>query len=673
MRRLLLGLALALAVAFPAQAQKTKSAIISEIVSTMPDNTAGTITPQANRNVLIDIVQSYLDIGTVLSIPPYYVRPRDYGAACNGVTNDAVALQNMLTASAGKTIFIEAGTCVTNSTLTIPSNTTITGAGREVSILKSTANPALSGINVSNISLTSFQILGTDSAVSWASSPVGPISIIQNGSQATTASNFTIRDMKFAGFNVSYWVLFSAGLSTVPVSMTNITIENNYLLTTSADIPTDVTPSNNSNFGFVIFSGVAGNGRIENTVIRGNRIYSSAMCFPLSLFSNHFKAKIEGNFILSPGTTTPAHCVNGFGNANNSYGILVYDGNGDGNPPTNIDIGFNFIYAPTSAGIYMVGDGTVGHVTAVYNSSNSKVFGNFIVSQSGTDDNILPRAAISISLLTDISVIGNTITLSFGGIAAVGQMTGVVQIEGNTCINGIVVSVQTPYCVKLVAGNNGSSNTDKRIVRGNYLEQIATGATGGYGIKMGSATGVRFNEVEISDNTINAGWVGVDAGAQFFTGSFVIKGNKFGGVMTDFMLSVASLTGLPVSVMDNVFDSSGGVAGNALIATSSVLHMVGNKFINRASGSVPMFTAIGACGTILGTQFNSVVQAAQVAATSLGTANPSGCTLNYLDQVQNLTPAEAGAGGSKYVVSHWAHIATAASTAHLEQRMLTGN
>jgi hypothetical protein len=52
---------------------------------------------------------------------------------------------------------------------------------------------------------------------------------------------------------------------------------------------------------------------------------------------------------------------------------------------------------------------------------------------------------------------------------------------------------------------------------------------------------------------------------------------------------------------------------------------------------------------------------------------PTGCTLNYLDQVQNLTPSESASAGSKFAVDHWAHISTTASTTHLEQRQLTGN
>jgi hypothetical protein len=52
---------------------------------------------------------------------------------------------------------------------------------------------------------------------------------------------------------------------------------------------------------------------------------------------------------------------------------------------------------------------------------------------------------------------------------------------------------------------------------------------------------------------------------------------------------------------------------------------------------------------------------------------PTGCTLNYLDQVQNLTPSESASAGSKFAVDHWAHISTTASTTHLDQRQLTGN
>lgn len=61
------------------------------------------------------------------------------------------------------------------------------------------------------------------------------------------------------------------------------------------------------------------------------------------------------------------------------------------------------------------------------------------------------------------------------------------------------------------------------------------------------------------------------------------------------------------------------------------------------------------------------------AANSAGTAAPTGGTWNVGDFVRKTDPAEAGAGGSKYVIIGW--ICTVAGTpgTWLECRCLTGN
>lgn len=282
----------------------------------------------------------------------------------------------------------------------------------------------------------------------------------------------------------------------------------------------------------------------------------------------------------------------------------------------------------------------------------------------------MPRAGIVVSLLTDVDIIGNKVRNSFGGIAAVGQQTGVVRIADNSCTTGVAAGASTPYCIRIGSGANGSSNTSRHIVSNNYIEITTTATNSIFAV---SSTGARFGDVEISGNTVNGGSNGLNFQNQFVAGTYVQKNNKFGGVSNNFMASVAGLTGATATIMGDVYDGTGGVNGNGLLVSSDTVALSNLKFMNRTSGAVPMFSAAGACGSIQGFQFDNVVQAAQVAATSLGLVNPSGCTLNYGQVVQNLNPAEIGAAASKYVVDHWAHISTTASTTHLEQRQLTGN
>lgn len=60
-RRIFAALAVLCAVAAPAQAQKTKAALTTEINKNWPDNSLGTITPALLRSTVLDIVNSYVD------------------------------------------------------------------------------------------------------------------------------------------------------------------------------------------------------------------------------------------------------------------------------------------------------------------------------------------------------------------------------------------------------------------------------------------------------------------------------------------------------------------------------------------------------------------------------------------------------------------------------------
>jgi hypothetical protein len=68
-RRLFAALALVCALAAPAQAQKTKTVLTTEVNTNWPDNVVGAINPEILRSTVIDILNSYYDLngGTSLS------------------------------------------------------------------------------------------------------------------------------------------------------------------------------------------------------------------------------------------------------------------------------------------------------------------------------------------------------------------------------------------------------------------------------------------------------------------------------------------------------------------------------------------------------------------------------------------------------------------------------
>ena len=327
-----------------------------------------------------------------------YVMPSSYGIVCNGVTDVTTAFQTMVNASAGKVIFLPPGpACVISSHLTLISNTTIIGGGRDVSGIKITGADYIFNLtNISNVTLKDFYLLGTNAFTSWAITKTGAIAI----NASTAQSNLTFRNLTLSGFNGNYWIngQQSAGI------ISNTTFDNLLILTNNANVPTDPDPINNTNGAIILFSGGGGSSRWENTTISNIQINQDGLCYGIILFSNHYKFNITNNRFLNPGGTNPnAHCTNGL-SATNAYGIAIYDLFSDGNPPNHGLITNNYILNPIAAGIYLVGDGI--SFTRGANSFETLISGNMIVGQTHTDT-LLPRGGIVVNLSTDVSVVGN--------------------------------------------------------------------------------------------------------------------------------------------------------------------------------------------------------------------------------------------------------------------------
>lgn len=524
-------------------------------------------------------------IGLAPNTAPY-VLPSDYGAVCNGVTNDAVALQNLLNGAVGKTILLPAATCVTNTTLLVPSNTTILGQGREVSVLTGNALPLLSATDKTNIVVSNFWMKGTRNVVSWAASVTGAMALAQTVA-AVGDQFYSMTNMKFSNFNTSYWINVYSTTNNF-YNIKNFTFQDNYMLTASGDIPADADPLNNNNYGLYVVSSSAGKGRIDSPLIKNNLIESTGMCFPVTVSGNSYKMQITENLILNAGVTNPSvngHCLSGDGVTSLSYGLNIYDAWGDGNPPTNFLISSNSIIAPYATGIYIVGDGTVGHTAAVYNSSGSIVSNNLIDGQVAQTDVTLPRAGIVVSLMTDIDVIGNKIRNSFGGIASSGQTSGVINIVSNSCTTAVVGGASTPYCYKITSGP-ASALEPRRVLRGNYGESLST--TTGSVVLLSSSSGAQFNDVEIISNTIAGAYNGLFAPNSFLTGLLTITENKFNG---KFNGSMIDLTALPATTSffsgNQFFNDVSGVSGMPFASLPAAINGSQIYLSNGAPGSAP--------------------------------------------------------------------------------------
>lgn len=446
-----------------------------------------------------------------------YVMPSDFGITCDGTTDWHTQLQAMINASAGKTIYIPPGpACVSSVTLTIPSNIAITGGGRDVSVLKSSALPVLSITNRSNISLTNFQILGTNAATQWTTSQVGAISLTQDASSTSAGSNFNIGGMKFSGFNTAYWVYISTQGSTFALS--NVNISNNQFISVAANIPTDPNHVNNTNYFLTLYSNTAGNGRIENLNINNNYMDANSMCFGIQNFANTYKFRINNNTILNPGVTAPTnHCTNGL-SATNAYGISVYDLNADGNPAKDGLVSGNYILNAQASGIYWAGNSA--SFTEAGNGANSVISNNLIDNQTSSD-NFLNRGAIAVNTSTDLAIVGNSSYNSLQCISLNAQNAGTISVLSNHCQSGAGTSIG----LQLNVGTNGSSNADDRVIQGNTFNADTA-------VVLSSTSTNKFNSIELSSNNLVGRVNQLSAASQYFIGYFSILNNTMSGAGT---------------------------------------------------------------------------------------------------------------------------------------------
>jgi hypothetical protein len=581
-----------------------------------------------------------------------YVLPNDYNITCDGTTDVAAAFQTMVTASAGKTIFIPAGpACVIGTTITLPSNTTILGSGWG-SIIKSTVsgvNPTFSATDVSDIVISNLWIEGTDAVHDWSASSVGAFAY--SGSTGAQ-KNIQLTNLKVSGYNATYWIKINLSGAQI---LSNVRITNDTFISAAGDIPT--SPANGESNHFIAYlSGTAGS--LRYSTVSNNYMDANSVCFPLIMFGGTLYNHFDSNIISSPGQTTPSHCNNVDGSTINAYGIALYDLYSNGNISQYFTITGNTIVNPYASGIYLVGGSADSSGYGVIASNN-------VSGQTSLDNVSLPRAAIAVNDLYELDIVGNSLNGNFGGIDLASIPSGVVNVAGNSCFTSS--GSASAHCLRITAAT-GTSNTNKINVTGNNFHTDSSGPD----VFLASSATAKLGGVSLFGNVITAAVLGVSADSNYFNGPFVVQGNTFGGVASGTMMSARSVSGV-VTLIGNTFDSTQGTAGAAADVSGSVIAMSGNRFENRNAG-VPMFWAInGTCGTISDTSFENVGSAYQTQALSLGTSNPSGCTLKYGNFVQNLTPTEAGTAGSKYVNAGWKHVDTTASTTHVEQHYLTGN
>lgn len=571
-----------------------------------------------------------------------YVLPSDYGMLCDGVTDETAKFQNMVNGASGKTIFIRSGlSCLISSYITLPSFTTIVGGGWNAKILTYTGNnPGFYIHNASHIVLYNFTFQGNYGATVWGSPApsIGPIQLLMDNGQIGDMDNIQLLHLRAFGYNSSYWFQFN-NINTNGYNILNIRVEGNYITTDASSVPgTTGFAANNTVF---YYGGSTGSMRYGMYI--NNRIENLGACVGIAFFNSFSLTRIDGNIISNAGQSTPSHCISGTGTIN-AYGILVYDLDSNGTFGQYYTINNNIIYQPYSSGIYVVG-GSSGSL------AHGDIVGNNISLQQSTDNTQLPRGAIALMIQGGINVVGNVLDSNWGGVAMTGVSNGTVNVVGNKCITTVADANTSCMTIGPKASTNGTEIVN---IEGNMFR--VNGGAGGIYFR-GSASGQKFNQYNIRSNSFSGTGPNIVASGQYYTDGIFITGNNFNNGYSN-MVNLNSLTG-QATVTNNIFDAQNGSPGYALFADgATALIMNGDIFLNRNSGTA-MYSGVGACGVISNIQFNNVANAQRVAATSLGTANPSSCTLDQGDFVQNLVPS-----GTTNIVWGWMHTATSPSITH---------
>lgn len=401
-------------------------------------------------------------------------------------------------------------------------------------------------------------------------------------------------------------------------------------------------------------TGVSNFGIFINEVIEDNHGDFTDVTVGFALWARHKGFRVNRNVIRNVAATS---LFSGVGTDTNCYGILVYDtiGAGGNSFTCGVDgeIANNYILNPPSAGIYFAG------------AENINVHDNIIMGQYRTDETSLARAGISGNDLRRSKIHHNKMINCWGGIAVFNLYNSDVtevsdnQIFGSTATDAFGIRIGV---------TSGALTPSSIALRRNLIK--LTGATGTGIRQVGSDASNTFGSVVIEGNDIVSAYKAIALGGTFFAGKLLVKGNRYGGVLSGGGVSLNSISSLGVTIQDETFELSAATGVGLNVDATTLLDIADITFLQRG-GSAVCLTAISAQGCIEGVRFRNVATALRVASTSLGYSIPThtGTTGDFVQNVgDNVT--EQGSAGSKYITRGWSCVS---ATTWRDHRELTGN
>ena len=401
------------------------------------------------------MIKEYLErqFANYHAITSGYVTPEMFGAKGDGVTDDTEALKKAVTHS--KLVLIPKKTYVISSRIDIPSNTTISGEGKESVIIASGGFPSATEMfrvnTKSNISVSNLTISG-NSAVNVRGESYNDINGI-HPFDIIKGTNITIKNCIFKD-NIYAAVRTMQNCSDISITDTQF-----------ADV----------DCGFIALgSGNLANLTIERCVFRGHEYSEPISLFGTGTYSHirinncTFSDKINGHAILSASGTTEDIIISNNTINNCAVGIRLQNA-------SKVVIADNKIIATTSGkGINVMSSTDVAiKDNYVANTSeqgmyinactNSVISGNTIVNCGTKNKDFV---GTDIRGICDVIMTANTMIKTNNSLSNnifVAHSTGSLLIKNNSFIGGVVWLASDSANVTLLDNSSASikdSGTD---------------------------------------------------------------------------------------------------------------------------------------------------------------------------------------------------------------------
>lgn len=479
---------------------------------------------------------------------------RYYGAKCDGVTDDTIAIQTALDtvkAAGGGKMFFPSGTCTVSSlALNVANNITLYGAGPSSIIQRiasttpgvanflsfaNSANIVISDLNfISNVTLTSSTTLYLDNSVA----------IVRCTDTVVKSCYF------YPGYASA--VFFS--------STSNSKILDNIVYGQSMD-PAAVPANAHYANGFAVVDSCT------NNIISGNQV--------LSMSGGGILVQAIANNSIITNIIVEGNTVNNCG----GYGIIVYDNNlnvnGTGYISNVIVTGNTVDTVYGSAVSTITGNKEFGACIYMQGPQNSVVQGNTVNSCSiQTNGTLLTPAAIGVSNTYSTSVIGNTIRNAYQRGIMLAPSIG-TNTSSSLVANNIIYCSPNFCSDSAIYLINGVDTT----ITGNAIYGVSLS-----GIRTDVSVGGICHEITMSSNVIRTPTL--SAAGLFLTGC------------------------LDVTVSSNeVYSDSAAVGSGIAIFTSTNNIVITGNVITRFQFGLRYFSAAGPTATIS----NNVANYASVA------------------------------------------------------------